>query len=177
MQTIQLLDKKFVLSIPEEKILEKISIVANKINTDLADKNPLFVAILNGSFMFAADLMKKINFQCQISFVKLASYHGTTSTNNVLELVGLNENLAGKTVVVIEDIVDSGLTLTKVIELLKSRGAEEILIATLLFKPDALKHDISINYVAMEIPNDFIVGYGLDYDGYGRNLKNIYTVI
>ena len=177
MQTVQLLDKKFALSISEETILEKISLVADKINTDLADKNPLFVAILNGSFMFAADLMKKINFPCQISFIKLASYHGTTSTNNVLELVGLNENLAGKTVVIVEDIVDSGLTISKIIELLKSRGAEKILIATLLFKPDALKHDLTLDYVAMEIPNDFIVGYGLDYDGYGRNLKDIYTVV
>ena len=177
METIQLLDKKFALSISEEEIIEKIALVADKMNIELADKNPLFVAILNGSFMFAADLMKKINFPCQISFVKLASYHGTTSTNNVLELVGLNENLAGRTVVIVEDIVDSGLTMTKVVELLKSRGAEKILIATLLFKPSALKHDISLDYVAMEIPNDFIVGYGLDYDGYGRNLKNIYTVI
>jgi len=173
---IQLLDKKFVLSIPEENILEKISLVAHSMNRDLADKNPLFVAILNGSFMFASDLMKKINFPCQISFVKLASYHGTTSTNNVLELVGLNENLAGKTVVIIEDIVDSGLTMTKVIELLKSRGTEKILIATLLFKPSALQHDLKPDYVAMEIPNDFIIGYGLDYDGYGRNLKDIYTI-
>jgi len=177
MQTIQLLDRKFALSLPEEKILEAISRIADKMNVELADKDPLFVAILNGSFMFAADLMKKINFRCQISFVKLASYHGTTSTNNVLELVGLNENLAGKTVVIIEDIVDSGLTMTKVIELLKFRGAEKILIATLLFKPTALKHNIVLDYVAMEIPNDFIVGYGLDYDGYGRNLKDIYTAI
>ena len=177
MQTIQLLDKKFTLSISEEEILEKIALVADKMNAELADKNPLFVAILNGSFMFAADLMKKINFSCQISFVKLASYHGTTSTNNVLELVGLNENLVGKTVVVIEDIVDSGLTMTKVVELLKSRGAEKILIATLLFKPDALQHNLTLDYVAMEIPNDFIVGYGLDYDGYGRNLKDIYTLV
>ena len=176
MQTIQLLDKKFALSIPEKTIVEKISIVADKINADLADKNPLFVAILNGSFMFAAELMKKINFPCQISFVKLASYHGTTSTNNVLELVGLNENLAGRTVVIVEDIVDSGLTMTKVVELLKSRGAEKILISTLLLKPSALQYDLKLDYVALEIPNDFIVGYGLDYDGYGRNLKDIYTI-
>jgi hypoxanthine phosphoribosyltransferase len=177
MQTIQLLDKKFSLSISEEKIIKSIDNVAEKINADLSEQNPLFVSILNGSFMFAADLMKRINFPCQISFVKLASYHGTTSTNNVLELVGLNENLTGRTVVIIEDIIDSGLTITKVTELLKSRGADKIVVATLLFKPEALKHNISLDYVAMEIPNDFIVGYGLDYDGYGRNLKNIYTLV
>jgi len=177
MQTIQILDKKFVLSITEKQILEKISLVADKINAELADKDPIFVSILNGAFMFAADLMKKINFQCQISFVKLASYRGTNSTSNVLELIGLNENLAGKTVVVVEDIVDSGLTMTQVVALLKSRGAEQILIATLLFKPDALKYNITPDFVAIEIPNDFIVGYGLDYDGYGRNLKDIYTVV
>ncbi|MDR0828502.1 MAG: hypoxanthine phosphoribosyltransferase [Prevotellaceae bacterium] len=176
MNTIQLLDKKFALSISEEEILAAIDGVAQKMNADLKDENPLFVAILNGSFMFAADLMKRLDFPCQISFVKLASYHGTTSSNNVLELVGLNENLAGRTVVIVEDIVDSGLTMTKVIDLLKSRGAGKILISTLLFKPSALKHDVELHYVAKEIPNDFIVGYGLDYDGYGRNLKEIYTL-
>ncbi|MDR1542840.1 MAG: hypoxanthine phosphoribosyltransferase [Prevotellaceae bacterium] len=177
MDTIKILDKKFALSISERDILAAIDNVAQNMNRDLKGANPLFVAILNGSFMFAADLMKRLDFPCQISFVKLASYYGTTSTNNVLELVGLSENLNGRTVVIVEDIVDSGLTMTKVIDLLKSRGAGKILISTLLFKPSALKHDLKLNYVAKEIPNDFIVGYGLDYDGYGRNLKDIYTVV
>jgi hypoxanthine phosphoribosyltransferase len=177
METIQLLDKKFALSIPESEILAAIDSVAQKINRDLKNENPLFVAILNGSFMFAADLMKRIDFPCQISFVKLASYHGTTSTNSVFELVGLNENMSGRTVVIVEDIVDSGLTMTKVIDLLKSRGAGKILISTLLFKPDALKHDLKPDYAAKTIPNNFVVGYGLDYDSYGRNLRNIYTIL
>jgi hypoxanthine phosphoribosyltransferase len=177
METISILDRKFAKSISEKQILYSIDKVAQKINSDLSGTNPLFIAILNGSFMFAADLMKRINFPCEISFVKLASYHGTTSTSNVLELIGLNENLNGRNIVIVEDIVDSGLTMTRIIELLKSRGVNKIQIATLLFKPDALKYDLTIDYAVMEIPNDFIVGYGLDYNGYGRNLRDIYTVI
>ncbi|MDR3326524.1 MAG: hypoxanthine phosphoribosyltransferase [Prevotellaceae bacterium] len=177
MDTISILDRKFAKSIPEKEILNSIDRVASQINADLKGTNPLFIAILNGSFMFAADLMKRIDFPCEISFVKLASYHGTTSTNNVLELIGLNQNINERTIVIVEDIVDSGLTMTRIIDLLKSRGVAKILIATLLFKPDALKFNLNVNYVAMRIPNDFIVGYGLDYNGYGRNLKDIYTVV
>ena len=167
MDKIKILDRNFKKSIPESKITLTINDIANRMNSELKNENPLFISILNGSFMFAADLMKRITFPCEISFVKIASYHGTTSSDEMLELIGLKENLKGRTVVIIEDIVDSGKTMSKVLEMLQNRGAGKILISTLLLKPD---------YVAMTIPNDFIVGYGLDYNGYGRNLPDIYTV-
>ena len=176
MDKIKILDRNFKKSIPESKITLTINDIANRMNSELKNENPLFISILNGSFMFAADLMKRITFPCEISFVKIASYHGTTSSDEMLELIGLKENLKGRTVVIIEDIVDSGKTMSKVLEMLQNRGAGKILISTLLLKPDALRYDIKPDYVAMTIPNDFIVGYGLDYNGYGRNLPDIYTV-
>jgi hypoxanthine phosphoribosyltransferase len=176
MDKIKILDRNFKKSISESKITLTINDIANRMNSELKNENPLFISILNGSFMFAADLMKRITFPCEISFVKIASYHGTTSSDEMLELIGLKENLKGRTVVIIEDIVDSGKTMSKVLEMLQNRGAGKILISTLLLKPDALRYDIKPNYVAMTIPNDFIVGYGLDYNGYGRNLPDIYTV-
>ena len=177
MNKIKILDREFTKSISEETIIKQIDRVAAEINRDMKDENPLFISILNGSFMFASDLMKRIDFPCEISFVKIASYHGTESSDNVLELIGLKENLRGRSVVVVEDIVDSGKTMTQVLEMLRHRGVGRVAIATLLFKPKALKYNLSIDYAAMEIPNDFIVGYGLDYNGYGRNLKDIYTVV
>ena len=176
MDKIKILDRNFKKSIPESKITLTINDIANRMNSELKNENPLFISILNGSFMFAADLMKRITFPCEISFVKIASYHGTTSSDEMLELRGLKENLKGRTVVIIEDIVDSGKTMSKVLEMLQNRGAGKILISTLLLKPDALRYNIKPDYVAMTIPNDFIVGYGLDYNGYGRNLPDIYTV-
>ena len=176
MDKIKILDRNFKKSISESKITLTINDIANRMNSELKNENPLFISILNGSFMFAADLMKRITFPCEISFVKRASYHGTTSSDEMLELIGLKENLKGRTVVIIEDIVDSGKTMSKVLEMLQNRGAGKILISTLLLKPDALRYDIKPDYVAMTIPNDFIVGYGLDYNGYGRNLPDIYTV-
>ena len=151
--------------------------VGEEINRDLADANPLFVSVLNGSFMFTADLMKHVSVPCEISFVKLASYAGTSSTGKVKELVGLSDDITGRTIVIVEDIIDTGLTMERLIETLKARNPKEIRIATLLVKPDKLKVDLDINYIAMSIPNDFIVGYGLDYDGLGRNYRDIYTVI
>jgi len=177
MKKIKLLDKEFEIAIPASDIKEAIWKISDKINNDLKDKNPLMVCILNGSFMFAADLLKLIKFPCQISFVKLSSYEGTTSCGQVTELIGINENLAGRTVVLLEDIVDTGITVQNCINQVKSLGAEEILIATLLFKPKAFKEDIKLDYIGIEIPNDFIVGYGLDYNGYGRNLPDIYRII
>ena len=176
MDKIKILDRNFKKSISESKITLTINDIANRMNSELKNENPLFISILNGSFMFAADLMKRITFPCEISFVKIAAYHGTTSSDEMLELIGLKENLKGRTVVIIEDIVDSGKTMSKVLEMLQNRGAGKILISTLLLKPDALRYDIKPDYVAMTIPNDFIVGYGLDYNGYGRNLPDIYTV-
>lgn len=143
----------------------------------MADKNPLFLAVLNGSFIFAADLMRMITIPCQISFVKLASYEGTTSTGKITEVIGINEDLTNRTVIIVEDIVDTGLTMKRMVETLGTRNPESIHICTLLVKPDKLKVDLDIEYAAMRIPNDFIVGYGLDYDQQGRNLKEIYTLV
>ncbi len=177
MRTVTLKDKTFELSIPYEEIQAAIRQIAKEINLDYAGEEPLFLAVLNGSFMFAADLMKEIGLTCAISFVKLASYHGTESTNKVKKLIGLNEEIRGRSIIILEDIVDSGLTMEKILEELKTIQPKDISIATLLLKPDALERDIEIDYVGIEIPNDFIVGYGLDYDGLGRNLKNIYKIV
>ena len=151
--------------------------VSEKINSDMADNNPLLLAVLNGSFVFAADLMRMINIPCEISFVKLASYQGTTSTGTVKEVIGINEDISGRTVIIVEDIVESGLTMKRMIESLGTRNPESIHICTLLLKPERLKVPLDIEYVAMEIPNDFILGYGLDYDQQGRNLRDIYTLV
>lgn len=177
MNRIQIKDKSFEISIPETKILERIKVVADKINADMADKNPLFLAVLNGSFVFAADLMRMITIPSEISFVKLASYQGTTSTGVIKEVIGINEDLTDRHVVIVEDIVESGLTIKRMIETLGTRNPASIEICTLLLKPDRLTVPLDIKYVAMEIPNDFIVGYGLDYDHQGRNLRDIYTVV
>lgn len=177
MDSIQIKDKQFTVSIKEQDIQKEVIRVANEINRDLADKNPLFLSVLNGSFMFTADLLKHITIPREISFVKLASYQGVTSTGVIKEVIGLNEDIAGRTVVIVEDIVDTGLTMQRLLETLGTRNPESIHIASLLVKPEKLKVDLNIEYVAMEIPNDFIVGYGLDYDGFGRNYPDIYTVV
>ena len=177
MDTIQIKDKKFTVSIKEQDILKEVTRVANEINRDLAGKNPLFLSVLNGSFMFTADLLKRITIPCEISFVKLASYQGVSSTGVIKEVIGINEDLTDRTVVIVEDIVDTGLTMQRLLETLGTRGPKEIHIASLLVKPEKLKVDLNIEYAAMNIPNDFIVGYGLDYDGFGRNYPDIYTVV
>lgn len=175
--TIRVKDKFFSVSISAETIDASIKNIADRINADTKDENPLFLIILNGAFMFAADLLKKVNVDCNISFVKLASYSGTQSTNVVTELIGLNENLEGRSVVIVEDIIDTGKTLDVLLKRLKEYNAGKVRIATLLFKPEAFKCDYPIDYVGMEIPNDFIVGYGLDYDGFARNLPDIYKIV
>jgi hypoxanthine phosphoribosyltransferase len=177
MNTIQIKDKKFSLTIPETEILAAVRKVADAINRDIADKNPLFICVLNGAFMFASDLMKNVNIPCEITFIKLSSYEGLYTTGAVKEIIGLNESVVGRNVVVVEDIVDTGITMERILSSLRAKGANEIRVATFLQKPDALQRDIQIDYIAMKIPNDFIVGYGLDYDGYGRNLKDIYTLV
>lgn len=177
MERIKVGDKEFAISIPEENILKEIDHLADRLNRDLEGKNPLFLCVLNGSFVFAADLFRRITIPAEISFVKLASYEGTASTGVIKEVIGLSENIAGRTVVVVEDIVDTGCTMQKLLENLGTRSPESIHICTLLLKPEKLKVPLNVEYVALEIPNDFIVGYGLDYDGYGRNLRNIYTVV
>ncbi len=178
MKRITLWDKEFEISLPYEEIQAAIKIMAAKMKEDLEGKNALFICILNGSFMFAADLMKELELHdAEISFLKLASYSGTSSTGDIKELIGLNEEILDRTVVVLEDIVDSGHTIADVISQITRRGAKEVKIATLLFKPDALKMEIHLDYVGIVIPNDFIVGYGLDFDRRGRNLKDIYTLV
>ena len=177
MDIIQVIDKKFTVTIPEKEILERVDKVAQQINKDMAGKNPLFLAVLNGSFIFAADLMRRITIPSEISFVKLASYQGTTSTGKVTEVIGINESLAGRTVIILEDIVESGLTIKRMMETLGTRNPESVHVCTLLLKPDKLKEDLNIEYVALRIPNDFILGYGLDYNQQGRNLRDIYTLV
>lgn len=177
MSTIKIKEKQFAISIPEAEILTAVQRVADAINHDLEGKEPLFLSVLNGAFMFTADLMKRITIPCEVSFIKLSSYEGTSSTGQVRQLMGLNQCIKGRTVVIVEDIVDTGLTMQKLLELLQAQEPAEVHIATLLLKPDKLKVPLHIEYAAMQIPNDFIVGYGLDYDGFGRNYKDIYTVV
>jgi hypoxanthine phosphoribosyltransferase len=176
MQILKIKDKTFEPFIKEGEIQRVIKEVAEKINVDLAGKNPLFLIILNGAFMFAADLMKSVTIECQISFVKLSSYSGTQTTQVVRELIGLDKSIEGRCVVIVEDIVDTGMTMEHLLRNLKGLGAKEVRIATLTFKPNAFQYDYPIDYIGMSIPNDFIVGYGFDYDGYGRNSADIYKI-
>lgn len=176
MTTVQVRDKVFKPYLSEEQILAKIDVLAERINRDLAGKNPLFVCVLNGAFMFASDLMKKVHIDCEIAFIRLKSYEGTNSTGVTKEILGLVDDIEGRTVVLIEDIVDTGRTLIGLYDSLNKLNPESIRTAVLLFKPDAVECEVSLDYVAFEIPNDFIVGYGLDYDGNGRNLNDIYVI-
>jgi len=176
MSTIRLHDKEFRPHIDAAELAAAIKGVAEKINEDYSDTRPLFLGILNGSFLFVADLMREINLECEISFLKVASYHGTETTGVVKQLVGLNEDIAGRDVIVVEDIVDTGVTIDSIFNTLSGKGANSIKVATLLYKPNAYQMDHPIDYVAMEVGNEFLVGYGLDYDGLGRNLKDIYII-
>ncbi len=176
MKTVQLKDKTFVLSIPSEKIQEEVKRVAEQINRDLDGENPIFICVLNGAFMFAADLMKHVNITCEITFVKLSSYEGIFSTGKVKEVLGLSEDVEGRTIVIIEDIIDTGLTMSKIVDSLHRFHPKQIKVASFLQKPDALQTEVPLDYIAIQIPNEFIVGYGLDYDGLGRNLADIYTL-
>ena len=177
MLEIQILDKKFSEYIPEKAIQEVIGQMAEKMNHDLAGKDVVFLGILNGSFLFAADIFRRINLKTRVTFLKLASYEGTSSSGSIKELIGWNEDVRNKTVVILEDIVDTGSTLERVISEVEIRKAGEIKVATLLYKPDAYKKNYKLDYVGFEIPNDFVVGFGLDYDGFGRNLPSIYKLI
>ena len=176
MKEVRILDKDFELFIEADTIQESIKRLAITINEDLKDKCPIFVAILNGSFMFAGDLMKYVTISSEITFVRIASYQGVNSTNKIKEIMGLKENIKDRTVVILEDIVDTGHTIEALIKQFEKHSPKEIKVATLLFKPKALVKDVKPDYVALEIPNDFIVGFGLDYDGFGRNLKDIYKI-
>lgn len=175
MSAIILHDKTFVPMISAEEIATRVAQVGQQIATDLADRNPLIVGVLNGAFVFMADLVRQLPINCETSFLRVASYSGMQSTGQVRELIGLDQDLTGRTLVIVEDIIDSGRTMVHLLEQLKSRGAADIRIATLLVKPQNLEVDLKVDYCAFEIPNDFIVGYGLDYDGLGRNYPDIYV--
>lgn len=177
MKTIKVRDKEFSISITAEEIQKTVSKIAEKINNDLHGKVPLFIVVLNGAFIFASDLFKKINIDCEVTFVKLSSYVGTETTSTVRELIGLDKAIKGRSVVIVEDIIDTGITMEYTIQKLKHFEAADVRIATLLFKPDAFQKDFKIDYLGMEIPNDFIVGYGLDYDGFARNYPDIYKIM
>ena len=177
MKRITIKDKTFETSMPEAEIKNRVKELAQQMSRDLEGKNPLLLAVLNGAFIFAADLMREMTIPCEISFVKLASYQGTTSTGTIHEVIGINENLSGRTVVIVEDIVESGLTIKRMIEQLGTRNPASVQVCTLFFKPERLKEDLKLDYVAFEIPNDFILGYGLDYDQQGRGLKDLYTLV
>jgi hypoxanthine phosphoribosyltransferase len=168
--------KSFEIFIESSVIQKAVEKIAKQMNEELKDKDVIFLGILNGSFMFASDLYKQIKLPSQISFLKLASYQGTSSSGNVKRLIGINEDIHNKTVVILEDIVDSGITMDNIIKQLKGYEPAEIKIATLLLKPEALQTEIKLDYVGMEIPNDFIIGYGLDYNGFGRNYNDIYKI-
>ena len=174
---IQVHDRYFEPFIPEEAIQKEVERLAMEMNRDLAGKDPIFLGILNGAFMFASDLYKQLTFPCQITFLKLASYSGTKSTGSVKQLIGINRDLKDRVVVVLEDIVDTGVTLETIIRQLSGYEPEEIRVATFLHKPDATVKEVKLDYVGMEIPNNFILGYGLDYDGYGRNFREIYQLV
>lgn len=176
MSEITLGDKTFVQCIPAEYLESVVTSIALKMKRELASKEPLFIGVLNGSFMFASDLMKQIDFPCYISFVKLNSYLGIKSNGDVSEHIGLSENIENRTIVIIEDIVDTGATLAYFVEGLKALKPKEVKIASMFFKPGACRHNIKIDYLGMEIPNDFVVGYGLDYNGLGRNFRDLYKL-
>ena len=177
MKIITVKDKEFKLSIKADEINSAIENLAVQLNHDLKDKNPLFLVVLNGAFIFAADLYRKISIESEISFVKLASYSGTSSTSDVKELIGLNERLKGRTVVILEDIIDTGTTMQYLMNKLLYLGVSEVKLVALLFKPSAFRESFRIDYLGLEIPNEFIVGYGLDYDGFGRNYPDIYKIV
>jgi hypoxanthine phosphoribosyltransferase len=177
MKEVQILDKKFREFITEQEIREKIQELALKINTDLKGREVLFIAVLNGAFMFAADLFKRIDLKAGITFIKLTSYSGTCSSGSVRELIGWNEELKGRSVVIVEDIVDTGETLEYTYNDIAGRNVSDIKVVTLLLKPAAYRKNIKLDYIGFEIPNDFVVGYGLDYDGFGRNLPSVYKIM
>lgn len=177
MKNVQVKDKEFSLYISGEKIKKQVKRVATAINEELAEKRPLFLVVLNGAFMFAADLLREIDIPCEVSFVRVSSYEGTSSTGNIKELIGLNENIEGRTLVIVEDIIDSGITMREMLRMLKEKNPADVRVASLFVKPDNLKVDLDIHYRCFDIANDFIVGYGLDYDQEGRNLPDIYQIV
>ena len=177
MSVIQVFDKKFSTYLSQEAIHEQVVRLASEINRDYQNKRPLFIAILNGSFMFAADLFKELNIEAEVCFIKLASYKGIKSTGQVVTSIGLDATIKDRDIILIEDIVDTGKTLSEFLPQLESQGPASIKISALLHKPDALQYPIKIDYLGFSVPNKFLLGYGLDYDGLGRNLKEIFQLM
>ena len=175
-KTIKVHDKEFIPFIEEAKIQQRINELADEMRPVLKGANPLFIAVLNGAFYFASDLMKQFSFPCELSFVKISSYKGLESSGNAVAIIGLDENIKDRTVVILEDIVDTGKTLKELISLLKNMGAAGILTASLILKPEALKYEVKVDFVGFQAPNAFLVGYGLDYDRQGRILKDIWIL-
>ncbi|MBO4429840.1 MAG: hypoxanthine phosphoribosyltransferase [Bacteroidaceae bacterium] len=173
---ITIKDKQFVPFIHHDQIAERVATLAEKLNADYKGKNPILIAILNGAFMFAADLVRHLTFAHEIQFTKLSSYQGMDTTGTVNELIGLPSDIKDRDVIVVEDVIDTGTTMYNLLPKLKEKGAKSVEIAALLLKPGKLQVPLDVKYCAMEIPNEFIVGYGLDYDGLGRNYKSIYVV-
>ena len=176
MEQVEVNGKTFRISIPEAEIKTRVKAVAAEISRDMEGKNPLLLGVLNGAFIFAADLMREMTIPCEISFVKLASYQGTTSTGTVKEVMGINEDLTGRHVIIVEDIVDTGLTMKQMIESLGTRNPASVSVCTLLMKPDKLQVELDVKYCAFRIPNEFILGYGLDFDQAARGLRDIYVL-
>jgi len=176
MSEIRVKNKKFSLFLDESEILTGINRVAENIRRDLKEKDPLFICVLNGAFMFASDLIKQLDFPCELCFIRLKSYEGTKTEGKAKEVYGLIEDIKNRHVVILEDIIDTGYTMYELMENLSKREPASLRIATMLFKPEALQLAIRPDYVAIQIPNDFVVGYGLDYEGHGRNLRNIYKI-
>ena len=176
MSRVKLHDLEFELFITEAEVNAAVERVARELKLKYDGKRPLFIGVLNGAFFFAAELVKRLDIECEITFVKVASYHGTSSSGTVTDLIGFNERIEGRHVVVVEDIVDTGNTIVHILELLRDRHPASVRVATLLFKPDAYKHQVPIDHVALSIPNVFVVGMGLDHDGLGRNLRGIHRI-
>lgn len=176
MKKVRLKDKSFQLFIDSKELNDSIESLSNKINQDYSDREPIFLCVLNGAFVFAAELIKRFNHECQVSFVKLSSYQGVQSTGTINSLIGLNEDIKGKDVIIVEDIVDTGQTIANIVENILNKNPRSIEVATLLYKPKSYQKQIPIKYRAIEIGNDFIVGFGLDYNGLGRNLEEIYII-
>ena len=170
-------DRQFTPYLTSEEIDVQIRRVAEEINVEYKGRNPIFIAILNGSFMFAADLFKYLDIEAEICFIKLASYKGTKSTGNVITSIGLDENLQGRDVIILEDIIDTGKTLTQFLPQILVQQPHSVKIAALLHKPEALQYPLDIHFIGFNVPNKFLLGYGLDYDGLARNYKDIYTLV
>jgi hypoxanthine phosphoribosyltransferase len=176
MQQVRIKDKTFSISISTEAIQRRVAELGNQIEADYKDKTPVFIPVLNGSVFFFADLLKHINCECEISFVRLASYNGTQSSGEVKNILGLTQPVKDRHVIIVEDIVDSGLTLSYLYKHLEQQQPASVKVAALLFKPQSIKHPVSVDYVGFEVDPDFLVGYGLDYNGLGRNLNDIYKL-